>query len=80
MKQHNIDPSMSRRGNCYDNAVAESFFHSLKQERIKRRIYITREQARLDVFDYIEWLYNAKWRHSYCDNMSPTQFEETYLF
>ncbi len=78
MKHHNIDPSMSRRGNCYDNAVAESFFHSLKQERIKRKIYKTREQARLDIFDYIEWFYNAKRRHSYCDNMSPTQFEETY--
>ncbi len=78
MKHHNIDPSMSRRGNCYDNAVAESFFHSLKQERIKRRIYKTREQARSDIFDYIEWFYNAKRRHSYCDNMSPTQFEETY--
>ena len=49
-----------------------------KQERIKQSIYKTREQARLDIVDYIEWFYNAKRRHSYCDNMSPAQFEETY--
>ena len=45
---------MSRRGNCHDNAVAESFFSSLKRERIRRRTYKTREEARQDVFDYIE--------------------------
>ena len=78
MQQHNLEPSMSRRGNCYDNAVAESFFHSLKSERIKRRIYQTREQARQDIFDYIEWFYNPTRRHSYCDNMSPNQYEQTY--
>lgn len=65
MKHHNIDPSMSRRGNCYDNAVAEIFFHSLKQERIRRRIYKTRDEARLDIFDYIEWFYNPQRRHSH---------------
>jgi len=78
MKHHNIDPSMSRRGNCYDNAVAESFFHSLKQERVRRKIYKTRDEARLDIFDYIEWFYNPQRRHSHCDNMPPNQFEETY--
>lgn len=78
IKYHNIEPSMSRRGNCYDNSVAESFFHSLKSERIRGRIYKTREEARQDIFDYIEWFYNPKRRHSYCDNMPPTQFEETY--
>lgn len=65
MKYHNIDPSISRRGNCYDNAVAESFFHSLKSERIKNRIYKTREEAKADIFDYIEWFYNTQRRHSH---------------
>jgi putative transposase len=51
-------PSMSRRGNCWDNAVAESFFSSLKKERIRKRIYKTRDLARADVFDYIEAFYN----------------------
>lgn len=78
MKHHNFEPSMSRRGNCYDNAVVESFFHSLKSERIKRKIYKTREQARQDIFDYIEWFYNPIRRHSSCDNMSPIQYEQTY--
>lgn len=54
---------MSRRGNCRDNAVAESFFQLLKRERIRRRTYATREQARQDVFDYIEMFYNPKRRH-----------------
>ena len=49
---------MSRRGNCHDNAVAESFFQLLKRERIRRKIYLTRDTARSDVFDYIEMFYN----------------------
>ena len=61
---HNLEPSMSRRGNCWDNAVAESFFSSLKKERIKRRIYKTRDLAREDIFDYIEVFYNRTRRHS----------------
>ena len=56
---------MSRRGNCWDNAVAESFFSSLKKERIKRRIYSTREEVRSDLFDYIEVFYNRRRRHSH---------------
>src|SRR5574342_128508 len=55
---HHLEPSMSRRGNCWDNAVAESFFSSLKKERIKKRIYKTRDIAKSDVFDYIEAFYN----------------------
>lgn len=51
---NNLEPSMSRRGNCWDNAVADSFFSSLKKERIRKRIYKTRDLARADVFDYIE--------------------------
>nr|WLE93402.1 hypothetical protein JCDNAKDM_00187 [Escherichia coli] len=62
---------MSRRGNCHDNAVAESFFQLLKRERIKKKIYGTREEARSDIFDYIEMFYNSKRRHGSSDQMSP---------
>ena len=53
-RANNLAPSMSRRGNCWDNAVAESFYSSLKKERIRKRIYKTRDMARADIFDYIE--------------------------
>jgi putative transposase len=56
---------MSRRGYCWDNTVAESFFSSLKKERIKRRIYATRQDAKSDVFDYMEGFYNRVRRHSH---------------
>jgi putative transposase len=59
LKEHALVPSMSRRGNCHDNAVAESFFQLLKRERIRRKIYTTREDARRDVFDYIEMFYHC---------------------
>ena len=75
-KDNRLVPSMSRRGNCWDNAVAESFFSSLKKERIKRRIYATREDARSDVFDYIEGFYNRVRRHSHLDQLSPMDFEQ----
>jgi putative transposase len=74
-KTHNLQPSMSRRGNCWDNAVAESFFSSLKKERIKKRIYKTRDIARSDVFDYIEMFYNQTRRHSHLGGVSPEAFE-----
>jgi len=67
--------SMSRRGNCWDNACAESFFSSLKKERIRRKIYPTFEDARTDLFDYIELFYNRKRRHSYFGYQSPIEFE-----
>ena len=70
-----LTPSMSRRGNCWDNAVAESFFSSLKKERIKKRIYKTRELARADIFDYIEVFYNRSRRHSHIGGVSPEAFE-----
>jgi len=57
------------------NAVAESFFSSLKKERIKKRVYRTRDLARADVFDYIEVFYNRKRRHGYLGNISPADFE-----
>jgi len=79
LKAHNLVPSMSRRGNCYDNAVVESFFQLLKRERIRRRIYADREEARRDVFDYIEMFYNPKRRHGYVGRVSPVQFEQQYF-
>ena len=75
LKANNLEPSMSRRGNCWDNAVAESFFSSLKKERIKKRIYKTRDLARADVFDYIEMFYNRTRRHSHLGGVSPEAFE-----
>jgi putative transposase len=78
-REHHLQPSMSRRGNCWDNAVAESFFSSLKKERIKKRIYKTREIARADVFDYIEVFYNRKRRHSHLGGVSPEAFEQASL-
>ena len=60
------------------NAVAESFFSSLKKERIKRKIYATREDARSDVFDYIEGFYNRVGRHSHLDPLSPLAFEQLH--
>jgi putative transposase len=73
--EHNLEPSMSRRGNCWDNAVAESFFSSLKKERIRKRIYKTRALAKADVFDYIEVFYNRTRRHSHLGGISPEAFE-----
>ena len=67
--------SMSRRGNCWDNACAESFFSSLKKERVKKHIYPTHAAARADLFDYIEVFYNRKRRHSHLDQMSPANYE-----
>jgi putative transposase len=72
---HELQPSMSRRGNCWDNAVAESFFSSLKKERIRRRVYKTRDLARADVFDYIEVFYNRVRRHTHLGGISPEAFE-----
>jgi len=69
---------MSRRGSCHDNAVAESFFQLLKRERIKRKIYTARQDARSDVFDYIEMFYNAKRRHGFNNQLSPVEFERRY--
>jgi len=74
-----LRPSMSRRGNCHDNAVAESFFQLLKRERIKRKAYPTRNQARADVFDYIEAFYNPRRRHGHIGNVSPVEFEKQYF-
>lgn len=72
---HNLKPSRSRRGYCWANAVAESFFSSLKKERVKKRVYKTRDLARADIFDYIEVFYNLSRRHSHLGGISPEAFE-----
>lgn len=78
LAEHGIVCSMSRRGNCHDNAVAESFFQLLKRERIRRRIYLTREEARADLFDYIEVFYNQRRRHSASGGMAPVEYERQF--
>lgn len=78
LKSNNLTSSMSRRGHCLDNAVAESFFHSLKTERVKRKIYATRDEARADLFDYIEVFYNRVRLHSHLGHQSPEEFEIRY--
>jgi len=75
LRVHNLEHSMSRRGNCLDNAVAESFFNLLKRERIRRRTCKTRAEARKDVFDYIEMFYNPKRKHVRNGMQSPVDFE-----
>ncbi len=66
---------MSRRGNCWNNAVTESFFSSRKKERIRKRIYKTRDLAKTDVFEYIEVFYNRNRRYSHLGGVSPEAFE-----
>lgn len=78
LKDHGMEASMSRRGNCYDNAVAESFFQLLKRERIKRKVYATRDAARADIFDYIELFYNSKRRHGFNEQLSPVEYEQRF--
>ena len=75
MADHGVTCSMSRAGNCWDNAAMESFFSSLKTERTARKTYRTRDQAKADVFDYIERFYNPKRRHSTLGYISPMEFE-----
>ncbi len=75
LKTHGFKGSMSRKGNCWDNAVAESFFGSLKQERVQWRSYQTRYEAQQDVLDYITMFYNSRRLHSYLGYTSPNEFE-----
>ncbi len=79
LREHNLEHSMSRRGNCHDNAVAESFFQLLKREKVRRRKYRTREEARRDVFEYIELFYNPKRKHTNNGMLSPVDFEKRQL-
>jgi putative transposase len=76
MAEHGVLCSLSRSGNVWDNAAMESFFSSLKTERTARKVYRSRDQARADVFDYIERFYNPRRRHSTLGYVSPVAFEE----
>jgi len=79
LKEHNLTPSMSRRGNCHDNAVAESFFATIKKRIIRKKIYSTRNDAKAEIFNFIEMFYNPKKRHSHTGGVSPVKFEEAYF-
>ena len=76
MADNGVTCSMSRSGNVWDNAAMESFFSSLKTERVARKVYRTRDQAKADVFDYIERFYNPRRRHSTLGYLSPIDFEK----
>jgi putative transposase len=75
LAEHGVTCSMSRRGDCWDNSAMESFFASLKKERVHRRNYATRDQARADLFDYVERFYNQRRLHSTIGYMSPAAYE-----
>ena len=76
MEDYGVTCSMSRSGNVWDNAAVERFFSTLKIERVRRKVYRTRDQARADVFDYIERFYNPTRRHSTIGYLSPMEYEE----
>ncbi len=80
LELHGIEQSMSRKGNCWDNAVAESFFHTLKTELIYHEVYETRAQANQSIFEWIEVYYNRQRMHSANNNLSPVEFEEKMMF
>lgn len=75
MADNGVTCSMSRSGNVWDNAAMESFFSSLKTERVAKKVYRTRAEATADVFDYIECFYNPTRRHSTLGYLSPIDFE-----
>ena len=74
-----ITCSMSRKGDCWDNAPVESFFASLKRERVYHRSYETRKEAQADLFQYLEVWYNRKRRHSSLEYLSPADYEEQHV-
>jgi putative transposase len=78
LKDNNVLASMSRRGNCWDNAVTESFFSLMKGERIRGENYATRHEPRADIFDSIELFYNPMRRHGNNDGISSVQYENQY--
>jgi putative transposase len=79
LKRINFMQSMGRKGTCYDNAITESFFHTLKTEHVQFCQYRTREEARRSIFDYIEMFYNRERRHSSIGYMSPDEFERAAI-
>ena len=76
LKAHGIEGSMSRKGDCWDNAVVESFFGSLKQAPVQWRHYQSRYDAQQDIRDYISMFYNSRRLHSYLGYMSPNAYEQ----
>jgi transposase InsO family protein len=76
LEKNGIVQSMSRKGNCWDNAVAESFFKTLKNELVYQTYFYTKKQAKREIFEYIEFYYNRTRSHSYLGNLSPVRFEE----
>jgi transposase InsO family protein len=78
LQDSGVTASMSRRGNCYDNAVIESFWHSLKVEMVHRRVFATRSQAESDIFEYIEVFYNRIRLHSSIGYQTPDSFDAAY--
>ena len=79
LKAHGIKGSMSRKGDCWDNAVVESFFGSMKQERVQWKSYQTRHEAQQDILEYISIFYNGSRLHSYLGYMSPNDFERQLM-
>lgn len=79
LQDHGIVQSMSRKGNCWDNAVAESFFKTLKSDLVYQTYFYTKNQAKREIFEYIEFHYNRVRSHSYLGNISPSKFEEINL-
>lgn len=79
LEKHEYLGSMSRKGDCWDNAVAESFFKTLKAELINHRHYLSRDEARLEIFEYIEVYYNRQRKHSSNGYLSPFKYEEKWL-
>jgi transposase InsO family protein len=76
LQKYDIVQSMSRKGNCWDNAVAESFFKTLKSNLVYQTYFYTKKQAKAEIFEYIEVYYNRTRSHSYLGNLSPVRFEE----
>lgn len=76
LKKNEIIPSMSRKGDCWDNAVAESFLHTLKVEKVNRYRFKTRDQAKREIFRYVETYYNRKRSHSSLGYVSPFEYEK----
>ena len=79
LRANNLEASMSRRGNCHDNAVAESFFATFKKRVTQRKIYTTRNDAKTEIFNFIEMFYNPVKRHTHTGGVSPVQFENEYF-
>lgn len=78
LKNHSLIGSMSRKGNCWDNSCAESFFHTLKVDHVNDYFYETRAEAKQSIFEYIELYYNKSRRHSSIDYLAPEEYEKMY--